>query len=286
MNRKKTLQELTLKDNFMFGAVMCDEKNCHRLLELILDFPIARVEVSKEKSILYHPGYKGVRLDVYAKDEHNTHYDVEMQAVAHKALGKRARYYQSQIDMELLLSGEAYENLPNTYVIFICDFDPFGEERYCYTFTNRCEGAPELYLGDGCTAIFLSTHGKNDTEVAPSMVKFLKYVKADLEESNEDFGDEFVASIQKSVEHIKQSRRMEEHFMTFEELLREERQEALEEGRQEGVSKAIITLLGEKGDIPNTLKERIAGEKDLELLTSWLKLAAKAKSVEYFQENM
>ena len=47
MTRRKTLKELTIKDNFMFGAVMCDEKNCRRLLELVLGFPIERVEVSK-----------------------------------------------------------------------------------------------------------------------------------------------------------------------------------------------------------------------------------------------
>ena len=78
MARRKTLNELTIKDNFMFGAVMCEENNCKRLLELILGFPIERVEVSKERSMVYHPEYKGVRLDVYAKDEHNTHYNVEM----------------------------------------------------------------------------------------------------------------------------------------------------------------------------------------------------------------
>lgn len=65
MKRKKTLQELTIKDNFMFGAVMCDEKHCHRFLEMTLGLPIAKVEVSKEKSIVYHPQYKGVRLDIY-----------------------------------------------------------------------------------------------------------------------------------------------------------------------------------------------------------------------------
>ena len=84
MKRKKQLKELTLKDNFMFGAVMMEEENCKRFLELALGFPIERVEVSKEKSIVYHPEYKGVRLDVYAKNEHNTRYNVEMQ-VAKKA---------------------------------------------------------------------------------------------------------------------------------------------------------------------------------------------------------
>lgn len=46
MNQKKTLQELTIKDNFMFGAVMSDAENCRGLLEITLGFPIARVEVN------------------------------------------------------------------------------------------------------------------------------------------------------------------------------------------------------------------------------------------------
>ena len=132
MSERKTLKELTIKNNFMFGAVMMDGDNCKELLELILQISIERVEVSKERSIVYHPEYKGIRLDVYAKDEKNTHYNVEMQAVPKQLLGKRARYYHSQIDMELLATGQKYEKLSNSYVIFICDFDPFGKRKYCY----------------------------------------------------------------------------------------------------------------------------------------------------------
>ena len=36
---------------------------------MILGISIDRIEVSKEKSMVYHPEYKGVRLDVYARDE-------------------------------------------------------------------------------------------------------------------------------------------------------------------------------------------------------------------------
>ena len=64
----------------------------------------------KKKSIVYHPEYKGVRLDVYAKDEKQTRYNVEIQVERKPALGKRSRYYQSQMDMEMLLTGEDYRN--------------------------------------------------------------------------------------------------------------------------------------------------------------------------------
>lgn len=65
--RKRQLKELTIKDNFLFGAVMMEKKNCKHFLELALGFAIEKVEISREKSILYHPEYKGVRLDIYAK---------------------------------------------------------------------------------------------------------------------------------------------------------------------------------------------------------------------------
>lgn len=34
------LQGLTIKNNFMFAAVMMEEENCRKLLELALEFPI------------------------------------------------------------------------------------------------------------------------------------------------------------------------------------------------------------------------------------------------------
>lgn len=62
MTKRKTLKDLTIKDNFMFGVVMCNEDLCRQLLELILGFAIERVEVSKEKCVIYHSMGKGGRL--------------------------------------------------------------------------------------------------------------------------------------------------------------------------------------------------------------------------------
>ena len=284
--KRKTLKELTLKDNFMFGAVMCIEENCRRFLEMVLQFPIERVEVSKEKSMIYHPEYKGVRLDVYARDENSTHYNVEMQAVSKPGLGKRARYYHSQIDMELLRSGTDYRDIPSTYVIFICDFDPFGEAKYCYTFEQRCLESRTVCIEDGCRTIFLSTRGKNSQDVPVSMVKFLDYVRADLSESQKDFGDSYVATLQSTVHQIKANREMEERFMQWELLLRDERVAGRAEGRAEGRAASVLEFLQELGEVPEELKDRILNESNVSALTSWVKLAAKSESVEDFMQNM
>ncbi len=270
----------------MFGAVMCEEENCKEFLEMVLQISIEHIEISKEKSIIYHPEYKGVRLDVFAKDENHTHYNVEMQATKKAALGKRARYYHSQIDMELLLSGEDYTKLPNTYVIFVCDFDPFGKKKYCYTFANQCLEDFTLNPKDGCKTIFLSTYGENEHEVSKNLVNFLKFVKADLTESYKDFEDNYVQKLQKFVYHVKQSREMEDRFMLFQEMLREEHAEGKAEGMLLGKAEDILELLKEFDTLPDEVHERILTETNLEQLKIWLKLAAKANSLEQFLEEM
>ena len=259
MGRKKQLKELTIKDNFMFGAVMMDEGNCKGLLERVLQIPIDRVEISKEKSIVYHPEYKGVRLDVYVKDEKQTRYNVEMQVEKKPALGKRSRYYQSQMDMEMLLSGEDYAELPNTYVIFICDFDPFGEGKYRYTLRMKCEESAEVKFVDGRTIVFLNTHGKNESEVPKELVTLLNYIREDVEGSEREVHDSYVERLQKFIREVKADREMEERFMIFEEMLKDERAE----GRVEGCKETLLLYLQNLGTVSETICDKIQSQQEL-----------------------
>ena len=281
MRKRKTLQDLTIKDNFLFGAVMSVEENCRGFLEMVLGFPIARVVVSREKSIIYHPEYKGVRLDIYAEDENHTHYNVEMQVKKKAALGKRSRYYHSQMVMEALESGEDYETLPDTFVIFICDFDPFDQKLYCYTFQNECRENKSVKLGDGSCTIFLSTRGENEEEVPPELVRFLKFVTADLKESEGDFQDRLVSQCQKTIRDIKTDREMGERYMTLEELLKDEKQE----GRLEATRENILELLEVLGPVPEQLRNQLEGLEELGDLKILLRLAAKANSIQVFEEE-
>nr|WP_317362976.1 Rpn family recombination-promoting nuclease/putative transposase [uncultured Blautia sp.] len=289
MKKRKTLQDLTIKDNFLFGAVMSVEENCKGFLEMVLGFSIAQVVVSKEKSIVYHPEYKGVRLDIYAEDENHTHYNVEMQVKKKTALGKRSRYYHSQMVMEALASGEDYETMPDTFVIFVCDFDPFGEHLYCYTFGNECRENKNVKLDDGSYTIFLSTRGENEEEVPAELVRFLKFVTADLEESEEDFQDKLVKRFQETIHNIKADREMGERYMIFEEMLREEkqegRQEGLLEGRIEATREGIFELLEDLGEVPDKLRDRMEALEKLGDLKFLFKLAAKADSIENFVKD-
>lgn len=285
MSRNKRLQDLTIKDNFMFCAVMSEEENCTRFLEMVLGFPISRIDVSYERNMVYHPEYKGIRLDVYAKDQNNKRYNVEMQVKRDVALVKRSRYYHSQMDMELLASGTSYEELPDTFVIFLCDYDPFGRGLYCYTCGTKCKEDSSVECDDGCQTIYLSTKGKNAEKLPKSLVRFLKFVAADIEQSESDFEDEFVGQLQKSIHNVKESREMGERYMIFEEMMRDERKAGREEGALLAKRASIFELLEDVGRISEELEVRIHELSDEEQLKVLHKLAAKAESIEDFEEE-
>ena len=277
----KTLKDLTIRDNFMFAAVMMETDNCKHFLEMVLGIEIERIEISYEKSIIYNPEFKGIRLDVYARDEKNTCYDIEMQVVKQE-LGKRARYYHSQMDMELLLRGHSYEELSESYVIFICDFDPFGEKKYQYTFENRCFEDLNLSLGDGNRSIFLSTKGENKEEVTEELVRFLKFVREDASDETQDYTDTFVKQLQNSIQRVKQNREMERQYMLLEDLLKEERKAEAIKVRRE----VIFESLEELGEISKELYAHIMSETNINTLKNMHKFAIKSDTLEEFEESI
>ncbi len=302
MTERKTLQKLTLKDNFLFAAVMSEPENCKQLLELTLGIAVDHVEVDTEKSIVYHPQYKGIRLDVFARDEKGTRFNVEMQ-VAGQPLERRCRYYHSQMDMDLLLSGVPYGELPDSYVVFLCDFDPFLLGKYRYTVKHVFTEDGSFHYEDGSHTVFLSTKRKNEEEVPESLVRFLKFLSAGEAESMGDFGDDYVRHLQLTIRRIKSDREMGERYMLFEEMLKDERTEGWEEGRAsglaeglvkgrtqgqaqgriEGAQEMIFELLSLYGEVPADLGKRIRSVEDTAALGQLLKKAAQVKSISEFE---
>ena len=165
-------------------------------------------------------------------------------------------------------------------MIFVCDFDPFGEAKYRYSFQNICKEVPHIQLPDGRQIIYLSTCGKNPAEVPEKLVKFLAFVKADLKESQNNFADSYVQKLQEFIVDVKKSREMEERFMILEEMLRDERNA----GKTEGVKYTLLETINAYGEIPSELQEKIEKETDLEVLKSWFQTALRAGSVEAFEE--
>ena len=72
--------------------------------------------------------------------------------------------------------------------------------------------------------------------------------------------------------------------MLLEELLKEERENGRIEGKAEGKAESILELLSDLGEVPEELRKKILGEKDLDILKSYLKKASASKTIEEFQK--
>ena len=72
--------------------------------------------------------------------------------------------------------------------------------------------------------------------------------------------------------------------MLLEELIKEEREQALAEGISRGQISSILELLSYLGEVPEETKEAVSEENDPEVLKLYLRQAAAAKSMDDFRQ--
>ena len=238
--RKNGKKKVTIKYRFtdyrVFPIVMQDETICKQLLELILDKKIGAVhfddettfdEISMEKTLTKGPALKAVKLDVFVTDE-QAWYNVEMLCYVDKDLPKRSRMYQAEIDSGKLKGGQPYSELRDSYIIFICNYDPFGRGKAVYRFQYTEKDEKDLYLGDGTYKIYLNTACAE--EVIPDDMKNLfQYIRTMKVES----GDELVTRIHRSVENLNKGDK-EGPMHTMYDFVKEREQAMFEEGQIAG----------------------------------------------------
>ncbi len=212
---------------------MRDEEICKKVLEVLLKFKISNInQIEDEKTINIGYDAKSIRLDIYVEDDDKI-YNIEMQVVNKKDLAKRSRYYQGMIDLNVIEKGEHYKNLKDSYVIFICTFDPFEKGLPKYSFENMCMEDKETYLKDGAYKIFFNTKAF-EKEKDIYLKSFLKYIEGQIDDND------FINMINNKVAKIKDNREWRQEYMTL--LMREQEiaEENFRKGIQQGIQQGII----------------------------------------------
>lgn len=242
---KKSLQDLTLLDRFLFAEVMEDPKTFENILSIILGEDISiKGRPQSEHENRTSPLKRQVRLDVWAEDETDAVYNVEAQKENTKNLPHRSRFYQALIDSKLLDPGEVdFSNMKDCYSIIIAPFDLFGRGLYQYTFQMTCAETDQL-LEDGATRIFLNTHGKNSEDISPELKELLYYMEHTTEEIS--CSTSRLQEIKNHVNIVKSSEEIGVKYMQeWEEKILEKRK-ARAEGRAEGETFRLIQLIKKK----------------------------------------
>lgn len=256
---------IPLSNAIMFGLVMAKEENCKEFIQRVLGIKVIRLNVlSTEKVMEAGISIKGTRLDVYAEDDAGKVYDIEMQVSSDtkEFLGRRTRYYQSVMDTMTLRKGSKYWALPDSYIIFVCMFDPFGADQKCYTFNNYCRENKDIELKDGATKVFLNTKGHKG-EINPQLANVLNYIVT--KEPN----DEYTKGLHDDVKYYSSDPKRRQDCMTSKD--NEELLQYIIENKDKKIAEQAAELVEKDAEL---------AEKDARLADKDARLADKDAEIE------
>ena len=246
MMSETKFEDLTIQSNFMFKHVMGNKDLCQRFISNVMKCDVVDLEyIETEKELEPYFDSKCVRLDVIVVDRNNNRYNLEMQVrnVIGKEtklplLPKRARYYQSVMDMDMLQKGQTYDKLSPLVLVFVCAFDLFKEGRYLYTFKSRCLENLDLELANDVTTMFLNANGVAG-DVTPQMVNFLEYVKTQVP------NDAYTRELEAEVARLKLDKEVRRKYMVLQAELRDTEIVAFEAGEAKGHAAGLAEGLAE-----------------------------------------
>lgn len=248
------IQRLCLMDDDFMNCCFSDNTECVELvLHIILDRTDLRVQEVQTQYTMKNLQGRSLKLDILATDESGKRYNIELQRDSRGAGVKRARYHSSIMDANILLAGEDFASLPETYVIFITEHDFFKKGKALYRI-ERCVLELEEEFGDGSHILYVNGECKDDTPLGKLMYDFSCADPADM---NYDILAERTRFYKEEKEGISvMSRIFEEVRM---EGLIEGRMEGRIEGQKERTIVFVQNLLAE-GTLP---MEKIAEVSDL-----------------------
>ena len=107
-------------------------------------------------------------MDCVARDSEGKQFDVEIQQDNEGASPKRARYHSGLMDMNTLNPGQDFDELPESYVIFITRDDMLGYGFPIYNIDRHIKEADDSFQ-DEAHIIYVNSRKQEDTELGRLM---------------------------------------------------------------------------------------------------------------------
>ena len=175
---KDVIKELTIMNDIFMRNVLKKQECVEYILCTIMEM--------KDLQILDHivqKDYKNLQgrsaiLDCVARDDKDKRYNVEIQQETEGASPKRARYHSGLLDMNTLNPGQDYEELPDSYVIFITRDDVLGEGLPIYHADRVIREIGETF-GDGSHIIYVNSSIQNENTALGRLMHDLHCKNAD-----------------------------------------------------------------------------------------------------------
>lgn len=173
--REEELQRLRglrlIDDDFMTKVFDGHNESIELVLQIILEKPDLKVTNVHTQVFVENILKRSVRLDVVASDSKGRKYNVEIQRADKGAGRKRARYNSSMMDNNVLDKGGDFDELPETYVIFITEKDVLKAGFPVYHIERWIEETKELFNDDE-HILYVNGAYRDDTPIGKLMYDF------------------------------------------------------------------------------------------------------------------
>ena len=159
-----------LDDDFM--SKVFEDKECTEfLLQIILNRNDLKVQSVHGQHDIKNLQGRSVRLDILAVDIIGRVHNIEIQRSDKGAGVKRARYNSSILDANITEAGDKYEDLNESYVIFITENDVLKAGLPIYHVDRIVRETGELF-NDESHIIYVNSQIKNETALGKLMYDF------------------------------------------------------------------------------------------------------------------
>ena len=168
-----------LDDDFLTKCFEGDTKYIQLVLRIVLEMPDLLVVDVRTQVFVENLLNRSVRLDVLATDSTGRRINVEIQRSDKGAGRKRARYNSSMMDANLLRKGEDFDELPETYVVFITEHDVIGKGKPLYHIGRYIFDTSESF-DDGSHILYVNGEYRDETPIGKLMHDFSCTDPADM----------------------------------------------------------------------------------------------------------
>ena len=168
---KGILKNLTMMNDVFMRNVFKKQECTEYVLQVIM----GRKDLKVLDQVL-QKDYKNLQgrsaiLDCVVRDADGKQFDIEIQQDVEGASPKRARYHSGLMDMNTLNPGQDFDELPETYVIFITRDDVLGYDLPIYHIERKIKEV-QADFKDEAYIIYVNSHRQDDTELGRLMRDF------------------------------------------------------------------------------------------------------------------
>ena len=164
---KGIIKNFTLMSDIFMRNVF-KQREC---LEYVLQVIMEKQDLKVIEQII-QKDYKNLQgrsaiMDCVARDSEGKQFDVEIQQDNEGASPKRARYHSGLMDMNTLNPGQDFDELPESYVIFITRDDILGYDFPIYHIDRHIKADDSFQ--DEAHIIYVNSRKQEDTELGRLM---------------------------------------------------------------------------------------------------------------------